>query len=220
MIEFLRDHRSSRFEVLVLWAWISRGSLRISRKETPGADRLEFTFWKMNSMTYDIMDSMSSIDWKSEEGEKVRYRDQHAMKMFCLRYMFRSWSLEPEMGFQEDGGLDDSSMEKLLGLHPVILRELVSEMLKEDLQEEDEMEIVRQSHLLFRKGGSVSNPHRMISLYCRLSDMWDKFGLNYFDLQKMPLAERNALLKIISVEKQIESQESKINPKKLKKELR
>ena len=41
--------------------------------------------------------------------------------------MFRSWNLDEEMLFEEEGCRDDDSYAKLLALHPVILRELVTE---------------------------------------------------------------------------------------------
>ena len=49
----------------------------------------------------------------------------------------------------------------------------------------------------------------MISLYCNLTEMWSKFGLNYFDLKRLPLYEKNALKKILSIENQIRAAEIK-----------
>ena len=113
------------------------------------------------------------------------------------------------MYFDEEGKLDDMSFRKMTGLHPVILRELVNQLFESTLSEDDLTEISKQSYLLFAKNQSVSNPHRMISLYCSLTEMWSKFGLNYFDLKRLPLYEKNALKKILSLENQIRAAEIK-----------
>ena len=131
------------------------------------------------------------------------------MKHFFLKYMFRSWNIDEEMLFEEEGCLDNESYAKLLGLHPVILRELVTQLFEYTLSEEDLEKIGKQGHLLFAKNQSVSNPHKMISLYCNLTEMWSKFGLNYFDLKRLPLYEKNALKKILSIENQIRAAEIK-----------
>lgn len=207
---FFKENRSEKFFIIRMWLWIKCGTLIISKEKMDGADEVYFTFWEMNSSSFDSMDDECLENFDSKDGEHFMFRNSNKMKRFYLRYMFRSWSFNESMCFQADGGLDDESFDKLMSLHPAILRELVKKIYDYTLSEEDEATIVKQSHLLFKKGGSVNCPHKMIALYCTLSDMWDKFGLNYFDLKKMPIYEKNALRKIITIEKQIESQEMKM----------
>ena len=208
--QFFKSNRSERYIEISLWVWYNKGKFHVSKENNDFADQISFTFWEMNSSSFDSMESECLEEFTSINGEHFLMKNSMRMKMFYLRYMFRSWSFDEIMTFQNDGGLDDISFNKLMSLHPMILREIAQNASDYSIGEEDEAEIIKQSHLLFKKNSSVCNPHRMISLYCTLSDMWSKFGLNYFDLKKMPIYEKNALKKIISIEKQIESQEIKM----------
>lgn len=205
-----KQNRSTEYEKIFLWVWISKSKMFVSHEKVDGADMLEFEFWKMNTSSWDAMEEECIEDFHVSNLDHFMTHNTDKMKMFYLRYMFKSWNFDMEMTWEDDGGLSEDSFGKLLSLHPKILREIVKNLDKYSLSDEDSATIVRQSHLLFKKnGGPVSSPHKMISLYCSLTEMWQKFGLNYFDLKKMPVYERNALRKIISVEKQIDAQEAK-----------
>ena len=48
------------------------------------------------------------------------------------------------------------------------------------------MKIDRQCAVLFSDSSNgVTEASRAVSLYCTLSNFWDKFGLNKFDLEKL-----------------------------------
>ena len=80
----------------------------------------------------------------------------------------------------------------------------ICKAIRGDEPEEKEFnEIARQCALLFGKTGSVENAHPLLSLYVTLGDMWQKFGLNYFDLQRLPIETRNTLKRIMGLENQI-----------------
>ena len=49
-------------------------------------------------------------------------------------------------------------------------------------------------------GNGVHNAHEAVSLYCNLSSFWDKFGLNYFDLQRLPQDVYAKLREVLSRE--------------------
>lgn len=178
-------------------------------KETPNTEKISFTFWEINNSTWDYLEENCLETVNISAHETISTYNYEKMKLFYLRYLFRSWSFDDEMRFDEEGKLTENSFKKLLNLHPVILRELTTGLFDYVLSEEDSITIAKQAHLLFAKNQSVSNPHRMISLYCNLSEMWSKFGLNYFDLKRLPLYERNALKRILSQENQIRSAEIK-----------
>ena len=187
----------------------SQRIVELFTKETPNTEKISFTFWEINNSTWDYLEENCLETVNISAHETISTYNYEKMKLFYLRYLFRSWSFDDEMRFDEEGKLTENSFKKLLNLHPVILRELTTGLFDYVLSEEDSITIAKQAHLLFAKNQSVSNPHRMISLYCNLSEMWSKFGLNYFDLKRLPLYERNALKRILSQENQIRSAEIK-----------
>lgn len=209
MADSFLQYRSNEYNELRFWVYRKGELLFLYHEEKPNTDELLFTFWKINNSTWDIIEEKCLESIKANEYEEILSYNYQKMKHFFLKYMFRSWNIDEEMLFEEEGCLDNESYAKLLGLHPVILRELVTQLFEYTLSEEDLEKIGKQGHLLFAKNQSVSNPHKMISLYCNLTEMWSKFGLNYFDLKRLPLYEKNALKKILSIENQIRAAEIK-----------
>ena len=203
------QYRSQEYNELRYWVYRKGELLFLYYSPKPNTDELKFSFWKINNATWDLIEEECLEQIEVNEHENILSYNYERMKRFFLKYMFRSWNLDEEMLFEEEGCLDDDSYAKLLALHPVILRELVTQLFEYTLSEKDLEEIGKQGHLLFAKSQSVSNPHKMISLYCNLTEMWSKFGLNYFDLKKLPLYEKNALKKILSIENQIRASEIK-----------
>lgn len=191
-----------------LWVFNSSGKVLVYHEPTPHTDELVFTFWGFSSDSWDrvLMECMVNVD---AGRENIQRMDRLCRTLYYFRYHFRSWNLDVPMFWRDDGGLDDESLDRLLGLHPRILRELAEDMDSYGLSDDDMRDIAVQSHQLFARGNSVENPHPMVRLYCTLAEMWDKFGLNYFDLKRLPLYERNALRTILSQENQIRNAEIK-----------
>lgn len=210
------QYRSTEYKEFNYWLFRKGNFLELSLNELPNTDRVSFTFWCINISTWDMIEDDCLESVKISEHETMTTYNYQKMKMFYLRYLFRSWNLDEKMTFDEEGKLDDISFQKLISLHPVILRELTSSLFDYVVSDEDNAVICKQAHLLFAKGQSVSNPHRMISLFCTLAGMWSKFGLNYFDLKRLPLYERNALKNILTQENQIRSAEIKAMESKSK----
>jgi len=208
---FIQCRSSSHFEIR-LWCGIRNGEVSFYRHDTPNADCIEISMYEMNFYAWEMMETECSGIVKSAH-EQFCVKDYAKMCLMYLRLMFREWNLDCPMTFDEYGVLDDPSFERLLNLHPQILEKVTDTMYDGTLTQEDEEVIARQSALLFGKAGSVSNPHPMISLYCTLSEMWEKFGLNYFDLMKMPLREKNALRMIARMEGQMRAQQIEANTK-------
>lgn len=214
------QYRSTEYKEIDFWAYKNGVFLDLYIQEVPNTEKISFTFWEMNNSTWDLIEKNCLENNKISEHESLSTYNYEKMKLFYLRYMFRSWSFDDEMRFDEEGKLTETSFIKLMALHPVILKELAAGLFDYVLSEEDDITIAKQAHLLFAKGQGISNPHRMISLYCDLSKMWEKFGLNYFDLKRLPLYERNALSKIFSHENQIRSAELKAMENKSKSPIR
>lgn len=68
------------------------------------------------------------------------------------------------------------------------------------LAESEEKELEKQCATLFGKGDGITNPHPYITMYCNLTAFWEKFGINYFDLLKMPRDLYKILKQVMSLE--------------------
>lgn len=189
-----------------LWCHADGGMVSVSREPVEGADEIVFTLWELSFHAWNYIDG-KCYGFVRLGRDEIPVCDYCLMRELYLRLSFRSWNLDEEMRFGDDGVLDDESHARLMRLHPKILRILSDGVFADAISEEDDVRIGRQASQLFGKGGSVQNPHPMISLYATLSEMWSKFGLNYFDLKRLPMRERNVLRRIASIENQIRMQE-------------
>lgn len=190
---------------VTLYVYVSGTNIMIFHEPMPNTERLEFTFWEMTNGLWEELERYSLEEYSPHPRENLKIFNHRKMKEFYLRHMFRSWNLDVPLSFDEEGKLDDCSWEKVMRLHPAILRELADNVFNYTLTDEETSAIARQCHLLFSKGTAVNSPHQMISLYCTLVDMWKNFGLNYFDLQRLPIKIRNGLRLITSQENQIQN---------------
>lgn len=124
--------------------------------------------------------------------DKHKMQDVHTynfmlLKAFILRHLLISWSLPIDLSF--DGSvLDEFSFNRVLTVHPNILRYFIDKIENMVfLSDEDKNIINKQCLMMFAKNSNgVNAPHEAISMYCTLSGFWDKFGLNYFDLECLP----------------------------------
>ena len=89
---------------------------------------------------------------------------------------------------RENDQLTEESYNEVIKIHPRILRQVLSlvDVFEREKTKEEEKELAKDCALIFGKNEGVVNPHPDIVLYCDLIAFWDKFGLNYFDIQKLP----------------------------------
>ncbi len=197
--------KSPEYIRLTLYAYASGGRLSVYRTPVPNADRLEFTFWEMTGAVWERLEQYSLEDCSPSPMERIRIFNHRKMKEFYLRNMLRSWNFDAPLTLDEEGKLDAATWRRVMSLHPAILKILSDMVFRYTFSDEETATISKQCHLLFAKGGSVANPHEMVSLYCTLADMWKNFGLNYFDLQRLPMKIRSGLRMITGMENQIQS---------------
>lgn len=190
---------------IVLYVYRKKDHLSIYREPTPNTEKLEFTLWEMTNGIWEELERYSLEEFTPHPMDHLKIFNHRKMKEFYLRHMLRSWNFDEPLSFDEEGKLDDASWKKVMSLHPAILEELAENVFKYTLDDDETAAISRQCHLLFSKGTAVNNPHEMISLYCTLVDMWKNFGLNYFDLKRLPIKTRNALRMITGLENQIQN---------------
>ena len=177
---------------LKLWLYKKKEATLVYDKPMPNCDEVEFVVEELDSRSQSLMDMECRKDGK---------RDLRMLKEWLLRHQLKKWSFEEPLTFEDDQ-LDDESFEKVMSLPSSILSRIINTFNHDLLSEDERNEIAKQSVLLFGSAGSVENPHPLISLYVTLSDMWQKFGLNYFDLQKLPASVKEELKEIMHLESQ------------------
>ena len=74
------------------------------------------------------------------------------------------------------------------------------DVLPKPMEKSEEKELEKQCSILFGKGEGLTDTHPYITLYCNLVAFWDKFGMNYFDILKLPQDVFMALKKVMMLD--------------------
>ncbi len=83
-------------------------------------------------------------------------------------------------------------------MEQVLIRPLTKDLF---IGPEEEKTLYKQGIVLFaEKSNGLKDPHPSIRQYCDLLMFWDKFGLNKFDLEKLPQPEYLRLKHIAAIE--------------------
>lgn len=190
-------------EGVSLWAYRDGQRLLLYDHAKPACDRLRFAFRPITAGLWDRFELAASRPGAGSG----RFLDYRLLREEYLRCCLVAWNLDCPLAFGPDGYLDAESMRAVLGLHPALVRILSDRAFAFQQTDEERLEIERQAHALFARHQSIAEAHPMVSLYCHLEMMWEKFGLNWHDLQAMPVRERNALRQIAGMENSIRAQE-------------
>ena len=79
-----------------------------------------------------------------------------------------------------------------------------------ELSENERVKISNQCGILFKANSpGLKDADSSIGLYCDLVSFWEKFGLNYFDIKKLPYDVFSKLKLIIGKENEIKIEELK-----------
>lgn len=199
--------RSSNFQRVSCWVFIKdERFIEIFNKEMPNTEEIWIEFYEMNHYFWSLAEEtcVDEIQGHNERDVIVLYNN-FRLKKFFIKYMIKDWCFG-ELKRNLDGSLTDESVNYVFRLHPNILKTLLNGYTyKSGFTLEEEGKIQKQCYLLFDKGQGIKNPHKYISLYCDLVSFWSKFGLNYFDIQKLPQDVYDGLRKIMNSENQIDS---------------
>lgn len=172
--------------------------------EKPNTKQIYIDFYEMNHYFWNMIESECVMQ---EEGmnkhDKIVVYNNRKIKQFVLKYLVKDWSFQ-KLERQEDGSLTKQSLRKIYALHPRILKNIINQYVyRAGFTEEEDGKIQKQCYLLFDKGQGVSNPHWAVSLYLDLTAFWDKFGLNYYDIQKLPQQVYDGLRKVMGAQNSI-----------------
>lgn len=167
-----------------VWVYDGNDCIEVFEEETPNCIEVWFDFHKF-----------SNFYWKMLEDECIDNIKGSSFYNFCRikKFMIRrmlcgtniSWI---SLSRNSDGTLDDKSYNSIMRIHPRIMRVMMNKMdiFPKQLSKSEEKDLEKQCSVLFGKGEGVMNPHPYIVSYCNLLSFWDKFGMNYFDIMKLP----------------------------------
>lgn len=160
-----------------------------------------------NRMTYeDYAEIDKYCTFVVHNPETTTVTDYDEMRGLVVRRLLKSWDLNIPIKRRKDGWLTDACYNKIKKLPAPLITAMVTEFDKSNIITEDEEETInKQSAILFSKNSKgVASACEAVSLFCNLSNFWEKFGLNYFSIKKMPY--KKYLLLRIMVGKDSEAQ--------------
>ena len=149
-------------------------------------------FRRMTCGDYWKIEQQAAVSEEDDIKEKGRYIDDEITKKMIIRMLLLDWSLDIPLEFNNDNGyLTKESFDRAMHIPAPLMNAFLEQYEKTTEVSEDEyIKAERQSAVLFSQNSSgVSNACETVSLFCTLGNFWEKFGLNRFDLNKLPYRE-------------------------------
>lgn len=187
-----------------LWVYTECEVPKVFMVQTPNTQHIWFQFYTFSHLYWRIMESKCIDTIKGNN-----FYNFNSIKEFMLDYLLCGTNI-PNILIQRksDGTLTEKSSKSVNCIHPRILRALLDsiDIFPHKMTTKQEKELEKQCAILFGQGNSVSNPHEWIVIYCNLISFWEKFGLNYYDIMKLPNETYLMLKKIMGLENDHKSQ--------------
>ena len=161
----------------------------ISDKKFKNSEKIVFRFFELNETMSKLI---KKIGLKKYEFMRSSYYCYNYLprKEFILKNLLSFCCLDVNINLERDnfGSLTKECMDNILKIHPSILDYFL--IIYEDFYEitdEDNNKLINQCHMLFAEGSKgVWDADESINIYCSLTGFWEKMGLNYYDIQKLP----------------------------------
>lgn len=200
----LMKRKTKRYD---LWVCENTKIIQVYDVQMPNTKNIWFQFYEYNFQTWKKMQSECVYVLKGNS-----YYDYSKMKYFVLKNLLYDVSFEwIKIQRNEQGVLTDKTINLIMKLHPRIMRGLfdIYNFFPKQFSKNELKDIEKQCSILFGQSQSVSNPNQWIVTYCNLVSFWDKFGLNYFDLLKLPAQTVNNLKRIMNLDNDYRSKDLK-----------
>ena len=181
-----------------LWVYDGNQVIQVYEKQTPNTDHIWFQFYTFSYLYWKMMENTCVQDIKGNF-----YYNFNKIRQFMINYLLCGTNIPGiVLKRKNDGTLTEQSMDSVMKIHPRILRSLFNliNIFPEKMTHKQEKQLQKQCAILFGQGDSVTNPNKWIVIYCNLMSFWDKFGLNYFDILKLPSETFFMLKKIMGLE--------------------
>ena len=193
-----------------VWVYDAPQIIQVFDEPTPNTKEIWFEFYDITLVQWKYVEQNCVKIVKINENEQSFFYNFKDIKMFCLKHLLKDTNYPIKIERVHDE-LTDETLEQVLSIHPRILREIFYKFSIFDGEKspEEEKRISKECALIFGAGKAVNNPHQDIILYCDLVAFWDKFGLNYFDVQNLPKNVFYTLKKMIDNETSFRNKETK-----------
>jgi len=177
-------------QIIQFWVYWNKNKPTIYTKKKKNTDHVEIVFKKLTNDIWNFIES-KIIEFENDPLMRTEIPMYNFMKLklYTLKYLLKEWNLNIPLNRENDGGLNSKTFDRVLSIHPYILRHVLSQIEKYlFINEEDNYTIVKQCNAFFstKRNAKVNNPHEAILNYQKLNVFWSEFGLNHFDLQNMP----------------------------------
>lgn len=203
------DNMKKRYSV---WVYENKDGVKVYDQQKPNTEQVWFQFNEFSHLYWKMLEDYAVV----QQNGKYFYNFNN-VKLFMIKYLFSNTNL-PQIKFERnnDGSLTQESLEKVMKIHPRILRAIMDnlDIFPQEMTRQEDRELKRQCMQLFGKGQAVNNPNKWVTIYCNLTSFWDKFGLNLYDIMKLPrdsylMLHKIMMLEIDSKNKEMERQSNK-----------
>ena len=199
-----------------LCAYVDKNNFNnIQNEEFENSEKIIFRFFELNENISKILKRVG-IKKHFFMGENFHYYDYLSYKSFILRNLLSWWNLGIQLERDEFGTLTEECFKRVSNVHPCLLNHFLDAYDEAyEIADVDNQKIIDQCHSIFRRGSKgITDADESISTYCNLTVFWEKLGLNYFDIQKLPDDLFNKLNLIIRKDNEIQVKEfEKMNTK-------
>lgn len=194
-----------------LWVYDGSDIIEVFYEQMPNTQQITFSFYSFSKYYWNLMQEKCVQKIKGN-----LFYDFFQLKIFVINYLLCNTNMSGVfIKRNKNGQLTKESFQSVIKIHPRILRSLfnIIQIFPKHLGKKQEQELEKQCHKLFGKGQGISNPHPFIVQYCNLMSFWDKFGMNYHDIMKLPNQVFISLKKIMSLDNEYKSQSLNKNTK-------
>ena len=149
-------------------------------------------FRLMNYEDYAVIEDLVATERVVDAEHKIMARelDYTLMRWYMMRRVPLSWNLDIPLIY-ENGWLKEDCFARIKKLPAPLVQAMLDQYEPHISVTDDEEHIInRQSNGLFSEHSrGILHACKAVSLYCTLSTFWEKFGLNKFDIGKLPYRE-------------------------------
>jgi len=174
---------------------------------------------RFKAMTLEDNENISKLSmrshWDPNSREMIESVDVNYMRYYMIRRLLLWWDLPIEIE-RENDWLTDDCFNEIVSLPAPLINSILNKYEdKISVSDDEEKKMQKQAILLFSPNGNgVRNSCEGVTLFCSYSNFWEKFGLNKFDLKKIPYREYVMLRLMISHESEAQKRRAKSSESK------
>jgi len=159
----------------------------------PDADGDHSIWAKLRRMDVGDFWMIERFTTRTEEidGKPIVDYDGEEMKRQILRFQLLDWNMGVPLTFDDSGRLTEECWKVVMQQPAPLVDALVTEYQSTYIVTmSEEQKIDRQCAVLFSpKTRGVDDACEAVTLFCVLGNMWEKFGINRFQIKKLPYRE-------------------------------